>query len=223
MESAPICHIDKLPNEILRVICSLLAPSNEWNLVDYLPPYIASSILAIRCVSRRFRMISDDLQFWHEDSFDFSDLCCDTKPRQLGRRIRKLLDDDNLKLVLSRKSGWQFSCIQALFATAASLPGLSRNTRSITLSYFEGDDVENAIYFLAGFTAVTQLTIDYEPEGDTPPSLDFGIIVESCPLLETLVITYLRYHDGSLAKAAKLQKVDITFFKPECFFQKMEL
>jgi hypothetical protein len=158
-------------------------------------------------------MISDDLQFWHEDLFDFSHHCRDTNPRRLAKRIRTLLDDDGLKLVLSRKTGWQFSCIQALFATAWSIPGLSRNTQRITLRYFEGDHIESAIYFLAGFSNVTQLTIDCKRAvGDNRLDFDVQIIVESCPHLETLIINDLQDHDGSLRKAAKLQKLDITFY-----------
>ena len=79
---------------------------------------------------------------------------------------------------------------------------------------FRRTHLESAIYFLAGFTAVTQLTIDFKPVGDDPP-LDFGVIVESCPHLETLVVTKLRDHFGSLAEATKLQKVDITFLKTD--------
>jgi hypothetical protein len=219
--SPPICHIDKLPNEILRLIFSLLVPSNDRNPLNFRRSYNHSSIIAIRRVSRCFRVIANDLDFWYEDSFDFKDHWRYrqprryTQPRQLGRIIRKLLNDDGLNLVLSRKAGWQFSCLQALLATAASIPGLSRNTRSVTLTCFEQNQLlDIAIDYLTGFSALTQLTVEFQLRDDIQPCLNLTLIIESCPFLETLVITHLREHLGSLAKASKLQKLEITFGCP---------
>jgi hypothetical protein len=65
MDSAPICYIDRLPNEVLRLILSFPSPYDSFAVGGR--PYF-STILGARWLSRRFRMIVNDLAFWQNDA-----------------------------------------------------------------------------------------------------------------------------------------------------------
>ena len=205
MESTPICYIDRIPNEILRIVFSFLTPSNDsFKWYD-------SPILAVRCASRRFRIIANDLEFWREGLFDIADLFQAGQGRPLARRTRKLLNDNDLKLVLSRRTEWQFSTIQSLFAVATSVPELCQNTRKVFLREFE-NSLEIAIDYMAAFTALTELTIEFNDDCD---DADFDGIVDCCPLLTTLVLMGLPEASGSLNGAANLRKLVLIFWETQ--------
>lgn len=62
-----------LPNETLHMICSLLPPCDRVRFcTDDRVEHDQPQIIILRWVSRRFRAISCDLDFWYEDDFDFS-------------------------------------------------------------------------------------------------------------------------------------------------------
>ena len=68
MDSAPICYIDGLPNEVIRLVVSFISPYDTFAVGGR--PYF-STILGARWLSRRFRMIVNDLAFWQNDTVDF--------------------------------------------------------------------------------------------------------------------------------------------------------
>jgi hypothetical protein len=118
------------------------------------------------------------------------------------------LSDNDLKLVLSRRTEWQFSIVQTLFAVATSVPELCRNTRKVFFRDFD-NSLEIAIDCLAAFTALTELTIEFDAESDG--DIDFDGIVDCCPLLTTLVVLGLLDASGSLNGAVNLRKLFLTF------------
>lgn len=199
MESTSVCHIEKLPNEIPRLIFHNLTISifRAWpNLV-------------VRQVSRRFRWIANEVEFWQDENFNFSDLLHSQEQRKHAHAVRALLTDDDFKRVLSRRRRWSFSNIQMLFATA-SVPEICRNTRSITFNYFKDHTIENAVEFLAIFSAPTRLTIDFDVYMECDDSLlNLGTIVDSCPLLEILSLQDVERCSGTLVRAANLKKLNI--------------
>ena len=212
MESAPICHIDRIPNEILRLILSFVAgnvtePEDEVTLTS--PSGTESyfqCIFAARWVSRRFRMITNELGFWHDDDFDIVDflLLRDRRPRRQAQYISTLLRDDHLVACLNRKSSWAFRNLESFYEIVARIPDLPRNTRTVILEWFP-EGIGFVIYRLATFTAVTELRITfdlYNPAENV--KLDLDALSESLPLLETLDFNNLQTYSGTLAESANL-------------------
>src|SRR5271170_2061958 len=135
MESAPICHIDRIPNEILRLILSFVDDSDDYYWFKRLQ---LRDIVIVRSVSRRFRLITNELGFWNEDDFDIMSLfkIHDRRPRLQARYIKAVLNDDDLLRCLNRKSGWTFHNIEEFMAIVSSIPELPRNTRRVTFHFF---------------------------------------------------------------------------------------
>ena len=156
-------------------------------------------------------MIANDLEFWREGSFDIANLFYSGEGRPLARRTRNLLNDNDLKLVLSRRTAWQFSTLQTLFAVATRVPELCQNTRKVFFRHFEGNCLEIAIDYMAAFTALTELKIECADECDEGGYVDFDGIVDCCPLLTTLVVMDLPEASGSLNGATNLRKLVLTF------------
>jgi hypothetical protein len=206
METPPICYMDRLPNEILRLILSFVDDSDFYYDEDSPPRCL--NIVVVRWVSRRFRMITNELEFWHEDNFDMLHLfkIDDRRPRLQVRYIKTVLNDDDLIRCLNRKSGWEFHNIEEFLTIVASIPELRQNTRRITFYGF-CEALNLAVDSLATFTAITKLTIRIIDDF----TFDLDAIVESCPLLEMLELSGLTKHCGSLAPAAKLQRFDLGF------------
>ena len=206
METPTICYIDRLPNEILRLILSFVDDS-EFYYRPVSPPQIRN-IVVVRWVSRRFRMITNELGFWHEDNFDMLHLFKVDKrrPRRQVRYIKTVLNDEDLVRCLNRKSGWEFHNIEEFLTIVASIPELSQNMRRITFNGFR-EALNLAVDSLATFTAITELTIRFIDDF----TFDLDAIVESCPLLEMLELVGLTKYCGSLAPAAKLQRFNLVF------------
>jgi len=153
-------------------------------------------------------MITNELGFWHRDSFDILHLFNVDKrrPRLQVRYIKTVLNDEDLIRCLNRKSGWQFRHIEEFLTLVASIPELPQNTRRITFSCFR-EALNLAVDSLATFTAITELTISLIDDF----TFDLDAIVESCPLLERLELDGLTKYCGSLAPAAKLQRFTLGF------------
>ena len=79
---------------------------------------VIAPILVVRIVSRRFRWMVNDIEFWRNESLDYSELLNfeDCGPR--ARYLRTFLKNDDLKRALSPKTDREYSFIQKLFATA---------------------------------------------------------------------------------------------------------
>ena len=217
MATSPICYIDKLPNETLFQIFSNLAASHDVDSLKsghgWTGPRVAA-ILILRWVSQRFRTIVDELDFWHDDSFDITDYFVyrSDQPRWRSRYIRKLFEDDGLNRALSRKTAWQFPCIYSFNAIVTIIPDLPRNIRKVCFSYFATDTFNVAIDYLAAFKSLTDLKIELCLNLDDRGALPLEPIFSSCPLLETLEVSDLTNCDGPLPPTAhNLRKLNFTF------------
>jgi hypothetical protein len=211
METPTICYIDRLPNEILRLILSFVDDSGfYYRPVPHLPRF--RNIVVVRWVSRRFRMTTNELGFWHKDDFDMLHVFNINKrrPRLQVRYIKTVLNDEDLIRCLNRKSGWEFHRIEEFLAIMASIPELPQNTRRIIFNGFR-EALNLAVDSLATFTTITELTIHFIDDF----TFDLDAIVESCPLLETLDLDGLTKHCGSLAPAAKLRRFILVFDSEE--------
>lgn len=200
MESATICYIDRIPNEILSHILSVLGPPHyDYNYKD---------LVAARQVSQRFRSVVNNLDFWHRGELDFSVLFGiyqRLSPRREARYIKNVLDDNDLVCHLNRKSGWAFFNIETFTTIVNRIPELRRNTHKIAFVYFH-EALNFTIDSLATFTHLTELILKVDDRDAY--TVDLDAIVESCPNLEKLDIESLLKYCGSLAPATKLQKLN---------------
>src|SRR5271155_556956 len=109
VSTGSIASFDRIPDELVILIFSFLTYSMRWLR---LPPEtnvgrrpLPHPLFVLRWVSRRFRMIASELDFWHEweqpnISQELSIL--DLHPLVQARRIRNLLLDDALARRLHR-------------------------------------------------------------------------------------------------------------------------
>src|SRR5277367_1243690 len=215
MEPEPTCHIDRLPNEILHHILSFFAADSSNSFVVLSPSGVSRAvpgIIGVRWVSRRFRTIANELAFWHDIHFDVTELINlhQRKPRLQARHIRKLFHDEHLVGCLSRKRDWRFSNTETFFAIVMSIPELPQTTRRVWFDCFHAG-FHLAVDWLATFTSLTELQITFPNDYDSELPFDLGAIVDSCPHLETLELSYLSEYCGSLAQASNLRKLDVDF------------
>jgi hypothetical protein len=220
MESAPICHIDRIPNEILRSILSFVAGNvtqPEGEVLKLTSPSGTESlfqcIFAARWVSRRFRMITNELDFWHDDDFNILDLLFlrSRPPRRQAQYISTLLRDDHLVACLNCKRSWAFSNLESFYEIVARIPDLPRNTSTVILEWFP-EGLGFVIYRLATFTAITELQIYFGSlEGESRPviEIDLDAIAESFPVLRTLELNRLQKYSGTLAQLENLHTLDV--------------
>jgi len=89
--TASTVYIDRLPNEVLYRILSLVAYSSSSSL------YVQPAFI-VRYVCRRFRMIAYELDIWRDDTFNITHRIEYSRLGPLGelRWLRNVLLDDSL-------------------------------------------------------------------------------------------------------------------------------
>jgi hypothetical protein len=202
------CYIDKIPTEILQHILSFVTtPISNWELAsgehdNILPP--VHLLLALKAVSRRFRMITNQLDYWQNHEF----LISGHSREPSERYIRVLLNDKELVSALNRKKGWTFSSSIAFLIIKERIKNLGSNTTSISLRRIRFD-LSMVIHELKNFTNLNALKIVFEP--GSPSKINLDPIVEACPGLKTLDLIDMPEHWGTLKRVATLQKLKVTW------------
>src|SRR5271154_3675597 len=161
---ASIAYFDRVPNEVLHLILSVVTFSPD----DIQPRGAAENfendrwilpVFVLRRVSRRFRMISNQLEAWRE-----MDIANDLRstvgwnPLKQAQYLRTLLRDDALADNLGRKSHWNIENIDVFFVVTTTIPEVTKNTKTVTLWEFR-DGLGVAIDRLGMFTCLTELII----------------------------------------------------------------
>jgi hypothetical protein len=219
MEPAPTCHIDRVPNEVLHLILSFVVAAFNNSFLIKSPSGKSTNvrtIIGVRWVSRRFRTITNELAFWHDDKFDIANFIHlnKRKPRLQARHIRKLLNDKNLVSCLSRKRSWRFSNVETFFAIVMGIPELPLYTQRVWFYWFP-EGLHLSVDWLATFTSLTELRIDFHISPTSEMEFDLGALVDLCPRLETLKLGNLGEYCGSLAKASNLRQLGFQFRSPD--------
>ena len=224
MSTVPTAYIDRLPNEILRMICLFVnEPDDDDECYGgrvFLPKrhprgrgWVAS-ILVLRWVSRRLRLIVDDLDIWGQDDFDLTSQFWPPEngtPFEFARIINNFLRDERLVYAISPRSVWEFTSIEVFFTILFNVPEMPLNTREIDLLDFEVG-LGSAVHHLKRFTCVTDLSICVTSEATKAERLvDLDAIVRSCPLLQSLDLRMLENYRGTLLNAANLRHLSLEF------------
>ena len=218
MSSVATPFIFALPNETLRTIFSLFHPCLRIDFVtDDGISYNTPQILVLRSVSRRFRAICNDLDFWYKDDFDFSSLLpsyvfMTLPPSRILNFLRALFEDEMFASRFSHKAGWEFSSFENVLSVIATVPFFHRNVRRITLKLLEQVNMSTAIRVLVICHHVVTLSLQINPGYIGNPqciqSFDLSSIEHSFPLLENLKLSGLVKYEGYL-KNAKLQNLSV--------------
>ena len=232
-----------LPNEIIHKIFSHILNSGEFRVKfqdengnDHNLP----QILVLRSVTRRFRAIGNKADMWHKQSFDLGQLFPypsllrnDRKyEAREGEFFKTLLSDTDLLCCLERKTAWQFSSLEGLFAVLRDVPSFQQNARAITL-----DDFKNGLFValdrLRACDRVTKISASLPYEYG-----DLNLVTDSFPFLEELELFELdefrgimRHNAslsiGSLQANSRLQTLVLGFANPDRanpkFFQRLLL
>jgi len=213
-QAAP-CHIDRLPSEILHHILSSIRSRGDIKHPDYDAEFI-STIFRLRWVSRRFRRIATELDFWLDDDFDFYfefEKIAERvlKPRigndqlRTVRYVQILLNDDYLLHRLQKKSGWKFSGIEMFLVFLVSNLHVPSIAERVTMVKME-EALPVALGQLADFNVLKELVI--ENVGNM--TIDLSSIAKF-QLLEKLKILDAWRFTGTLAKATRMESFAISF------------
>lgn len=147
--------------------------------------YSAHQLLILRFVSRRFRFIINEHDFWIDRDFEFAYLCqCgpwnSSGLRREGAFVSVLFNDDHLVQCLVRKTAWLFTNIETVQVVFENIPRFPENVRELSLEINEVSQYD-IIDKLSACYNVTVLKIN--AGGQT---IDLQLIVESFPFLEKL-------------------------------------
>jgi hypothetical protein len=195
------------PNEILHKIISYTLISGEFRIKfkdENGNNHNVPQILVLRSVSRRFRAIGNEADIWYGESFDFGHLV--SFNRWEGRKkealegdfFKTLLSDKSFVCCLERKSAWQFSSLEGLFAVLRDVSSFQQNARTIALHDFK-NGVSIALDRLRACDRITKISVTLLIE----PS-DLNSIAESCPFLEELFLYELDEYYGMMRQDAAL-------------------
>jgi len=96
-------------------------------------------LFVVRWVSRRFRMIASELDFWNMRTYD--DIAGDLQilnlpPIVQAGCIRNLLLDDALVRRLIRRKGWYFSSVDVFYAVVTGAPEVFQHTERLKFVNF---------------------------------------------------------------------------------------
>ena len=194
--------ISILPNEVLREIFSFLPPYDRVEFTDTEGiKHGLAQILILRSVSRRFRTVFYDLEFWYDDDSDFSKLLpWNVNRTQSVRFFKHLYEDRNFAPCFSNKAGWTFSSLRSLLSLTTKVPQFRQNARRVALILEKEEDRDAAIRALNSCHHITELSLLVETERyvDYYSPFNLSSVARSFPYLESLTLTGIRHSKGSL-------------------------
>jgi len=179
-------------------------------------------ILPVRQVCLRFRAVANELKFWHDDDFEFSQISLsyyDEKPKL--PLVETLLADPHLADCISKKRVWTFRsyrefCIVLkrvpLFQNTVSTLRLfwaASSTRHFSFGSTDATPFDTMVHEFASCSNLTTLQLL------AVPTLDLANISEYCPGLQKLFVKNYRYDSpycewhGSLQELSNLQQLSL--------------
>jgi hypothetical protein len=96
-------------------------------------------ILVLRWVSRRFRLLVDDLDIWRKDGFDLTEEfdIPDCTPLMKAQVVGTLLKDEGLVSAISPKRAWSFEYLEMLDFGRCNAYKYSGNASKCTSNRFD--------------------------------------------------------------------------------------
>ena len=217
-----------LPNEILLQILSIVLdhpnhPSDQdefpTDIFRQHPKPAPTPTLVIRAVCRTFRAISNELPFWIDPAFDFTNLLSrhNVSTSHQQTFLKSLFSDTHLVQRLQKRTHWEFRNRENLLAVLECIPSFPQCALSVNLSAFLDDILKYGnkrssalnlgIQDLAVCSYLTSLEVQVYCG-----ILDLSLIPQSCPSLSNLVLlceTTDLILRGSLENLASLRRLEL--------------
>jgi hypothetical protein len=212
------CFISRVSNEVLQLIFSFIPNAQGFDSYNSYHSHSegnhnVAQELILRSVCRHFRAIVNESHFWLARNFKFASLLKRRlNNREEGEFTRTLLKDRHLVKCLQRKTAWNFSNLNSLFAVIKNIPSFPQCARNIALAIVDHEDyrrsdgpsaVTTAIEKLAICQHVTSLSIRWTM------SVDLDAVVRSFPLLENIKLEEIIDCHGSLRRLTNVKKLTI--------------
>ena len=227
-----------IPNEILHHIFSFLhvSPPDDPFVSDpysYDESFVLYQVngkryevaqeLVLRSVSRHFRAITAELDFWYDADFRFIDLIpssYEDRHSRFGARyperkfLKALFGDANLvKSLGKRKTDWRFESLEGLMTVMECVPLFVQNARAIDLEIMDVDtyraqpsDFDAAIDVIASCSHITKLSTRLAND------VNLSKIAAYFPALETLSCRENNSFQGSLALLDRLRTLRLDYY-----------
>jgi hypothetical protein len=204
MDTHPTPFIFKLPNEFLRDIV-LFLPGHFmfWLRTPDGTVMRTMQILVLMSISRRFRMIALEAEFWTSKHFDFDSLwryTVDPSKAALAKtsRIKALVKNDEIASRLGQKTQWKFSSSYLLDCAILNIPDFVRNIREVDF-YMDQDSLGQ----LSLCSRITKLTLSGK-------SVNLGQIHQSCPFLAEFAFHRWRStYSGTINDISSLRSLNV--------------
>jgi hypothetical protein len=189
--------IENLPIEVLHRIFSLIHNCYRVGFTDgsgnrrNLP-----QLLVLRSVSRIFRRVANEAAAWNRDLFLFRSLI----PPPLHwkwcapRFLEVLLEDEDTREVLARKTGWRFIEMETIKVLNVHAPSYTKNLRYLRLDFSKhGSAAQSALNILPPCPNLTTLDITV-CQDETLSLTTLGLF----PSLQFLYLHEVRNTSGTL-------------------------
>jgi hypothetical protein len=178
-------------------------------------------ILPVRQVCRRFRAVANELKFWHDDDFEFSQISPSYDGEPKLPLVETLLTDPHLADCISKKRVWTFRSYREFCIVLERVPVFqntvstlrlfwaSSSTRHLSFGATDATPFDTMVPELASCSNLTTLQLL------AVPTLDLANISEYCPGLEKLFVKNYRYDapyrqwHGSLQGLSNLQQLSL--------------
>ena len=212
--------IDKLPNEILRSIISFIPKRFKFVYFEDedRKGHIIHQILILLQVSRRLRIVVQESSFWHDEDFEFSELCFvgvqSFRSHFVGALTRALLADKYFQSCLRLKTHWTFSNLGEILGFLESGVGLYSSVE--TISFYGIPKIDVAIKRLDLLPHITFLSIVFDGS-KFEREINLDLISANCPLLKVLELFGLWNYRGSLKNLTSLRQLEIAVEHSYCF------
>lgn len=192
--------ITDLSNEILALIFSFLPISHCQKTGDT----NCIHLLVLRSVSRRFRHIVNNADFWLSDNVDVYTLYkhqCESKGFRFVNEhkfFQNLFTDTEFVTRLSRRIIWRFSTLEFLIAVINNIPKFYTNCRKIELKI--GRDFGVALEHLANCSLITHLSVRFDVD-----KIDLAVIGKIFPYLQHAIFVDINDYEGGFETYAHLR------------------
>jgi hypothetical protein len=210
------------PYEILSIIATSLLPGPQ-RLSGREGTYRYSDLLAFRSTCRVFRTVANELDFWHSDEVNLSQILPTrylsyNSTGQLGRHayFLTLLGDQQLVRQLNRRKTWHFQSLRAVLKVierVSSFPQTTAVFLSLSHGYQDGifvedgtDPVNNALLALNVLHHLEFLEIDAE---SAVPALNLNIISFIFPSIQSLRLINIFACTGSINRLSNLKSLQL--------------
>lgn len=206
------CVIDDLPNELLHLMFSFIPFGDDVKYTETGEPRMEKQVMVLRSVSRRFRALTNDSDFWGwmvAERVEWADLIPErghtrTSHTPIERRafFEALFSDEYLCDRLAKTcEKYNFTCVEVAQVITERV--------DITKVYWVAlrmeleESLADCLALMPRFRNITELIVLQHPKIS---SLDLNIISTAFPHLFVLHLgTGTRYH-GSLERLATLKK-----------------